>query len=80
MKRTLSEQTMGEGAFLEWSGNAEAGSGRMDILESKPDELIRIKLVMKKPMAATNEVIFKFEPDLEGTKVTLEHEWTEFVC
>src|SRR5271154_863256 len=34
----------GTGARFSWSGNNKVGEGNMTILESRPDELIRIKL------------------------------------
>ena len=33
----------GKGAVMTWAGNNEVGEGRMTILESKPNELIRFR-------------------------------------
>jgi uncharacterized protein YndB with AHSA1/START domain len=55
----------GKGAKFHWSGNEEVGEGTMTILESKPDELIRMKLDFLKPQegTCTTEFIFKAEGD-----------------
>lgn len=62
----------GKGSIFKWSGNAEVGEGSQEIVESKPGELVRIKLVFIKPFAGTSDTEFAFQPDGEGTRVT----WT----
>jgi hypothetical protein len=42
----------------------------MTIVESRPDELVRIKLEFPKPFAATNTAEFTFKPEGERTAVT----------
>ena len=44
----------------------------MTIAESRPGELVRIKLEFFKPFAAVNDTVFSFKPSGEGTTVT----WT----
>src|SRR5438309_2610819 len=51
----------GSGAIFTWSGNKEVGEGRMTVTESRPDELIRIKLDFKRPFEATNTTEFTFK-------------------
>jgi uncharacterized protein YndB with AHSA1/START domain len=58
-----------DAAFL-WSGNKEIGEGRMTIVESKPNELVRIKLDFVKPFAGTSTAEFTFTPDVDNTVVT----------
>jgi uncharacterized protein YndB with AHSA1/START domain len=71
MKRTLSGPTEGEGAKYGWVGNADVGEGEMTIAESRPNELIRIKLEFFKPFAGTNTAEFTFKPVGDGqTSVT----------
>lgn len=55
----------GQGAIFRWDGNDDVGQGSMTILESKPNELVRIRLDFLKPMAntATTELTFKPEGD-----------------
>lgn len=64
----------GEGAIYRWSGNADVGEGSMTILESRPDELIRIKLEFVRPFAGANTVEFSFKPEGDQTSVT----WSMF--
>lgn len=60
----------GTGAIFRWSGNSEVGEGSQEIVESQPNELIRIRLDFVKPFAATNDVEFDFEPEGNDTRVT----------
>jgi uncharacterized protein YndB with AHSA1/START domain len=60
----------GTGAVYRWSGNSEAGEGSSTITESRPGELVRIKLEFVRPFAGTNDVQFTFEPAHQGTSVT----------
>jgi Polyketide cyclase / dehydrase and lipid transport len=60
----------GTGALFSWSGNSKVGEGNMTILESRPDELIRIKLEFLKPFKATSTSEFTFKPEGNQTAVT----------
>lgn len=60
----------GPGAVFCWSGNCEIGEGRMTILESRPNERIRMRLDFKKPMEETSSTEFAFKPEGDGTRVT----------
>jgi hypothetical protein len=62
----------GEGAVFIWSGNEKVGEGRMTLIESRPNELVRIRLDFVKPMQATSTAAFTFTPQGERTAVT----WT----
>jgi hypothetical protein len=70
MKLNYSGAAAGSGACYEWSGNSQVGAGRTTITESRPGELVRIKLEMFKPFKATNDVQFTFQPEGEQTVVT----------
>jgi hypothetical protein len=72
MKQTHEGPRAGAGAVYTWVGNSEVGEGRMTITESKPGELVRIKLDFIKPFAASNLTEFTFKPDGNQTAVT----WT----
>lgn len=50
----------GVGAISGWNGNDEVGEGRSTILESRPNEFIKIKLDFLRPMEATNMTEFRF--------------------
>ncbi len=71
-KYTFEGEKAGKGAIFTWSGNKEVGKGRMEILDSTPDELIRIKLDFIEPMEATSTTAFAFKSAGEQTHVT----WT----
>jgi hypothetical protein len=72
MKRTLEGPASGVGAIYSWEGNSEVGSGKMTITESRPAEVIRIKLEFFKPMPGLCPTEFTFKPEGAGTNVT----WT----
>lgn len=72
MKRTFEGAPAGTGAGYTWAGNNEVGSGRMTMTESRPGELIRVRLEFEKPFRATNQAEFTFKPDGDRTIVT----WT----
>jgi hypothetical protein len=72
LKRQYEGPKAGTGAVYAWQGNKDVGEGRMTITESRPGELVRIKLEFFKPFAATNQADFTFKPAGDGTSVT----WT----
>jgi len=69
-KNTFEGAPAGVGATLAWSGNAQIGEGRMTITESRPDELIRIRLDFARPFASTSFAEFTFTPEGGRTAVT----------
>jgi len=70
MKQTYDGAPAGTGAKYSWLGNKKVGEGRMTITESRPSDLVRIKLEFIKPFAATNTTEFTFVPDGNQTVVT----------
>jgi|AGTN01.2.fsa_nt_gi Polyketide cyclase / dehydrase and lipid transport. len=70
LKRTYSGAAEGVGSIYEWVGNDDVGSGRMEILETKPPNLVTIKLDFLKPFEGHNTAEFKIEPGREATDVT----------
>lgn len=69
-KNIFEGPTSGVGAIFRWSGNNQIGEGSNTIVESKPHELIKIKLEILKPYPSTNMVEFTFQPQGEQTLVT----------
>jgi len=69
MKQTY-EGPAGVGAIYTWVGNKNVGEGRMTLTESRPSDLIRIKLEFFKPFAGTNIAEFTFKPAGNQTAVT----------
>jgi hypothetical protein len=70
MKQTYEGAPAGTGAIYTWNGNKNVGEGRMRITESRPSELVRIKLDFVRPFAGTNDAEFTFRPDGNQTVVT----------
>lgn len=62
----------GTGAINTWAGNSDVGKGRATIVESRANELVRMKLEFFEPFEATSTAQFTFKPDGAGTAVT----WT----
>ena len=74
MKQTYEGAPAGTGAIYTWAGNNEVGEGRMTIIESRPSDLIRVRLEFFKPLVATNTAEFTFKPEANQTVVT----WSMF--
>jgi dipeptidyl aminopeptidase/acylaminoacyl peptidase len=70
MTRAYTGADAGLDAVYEWSGNDKVGQGRMTIQESKPSELVRIRLEFLKPFETTNTTTFAFAPAGNGVTVT----------
>lgn len=70
MKKSYEGASAGTGAIYYWNGNDQVGEGRMTITESRPSDLIKIKLEFIKPFAATNATEFTFKPQGNQTGVT----------
>jgi len=70
MKQTYERAPAGAGAIYSWVGNNKVGEGRMTLMESRPRDLIRIKLEFMRPFNATNTAEFTFKPEENQTGVT----------
>ena len=70
MKREYAGAPTGVGAVYAWAGNREVGEGRMTLTESRPSELVGIRLEFFKPMAGVSTAEFRFEPSGRDTVVT----------
>ena len=60
------------GFVSSWDGNDEVGAGKMTIVDSKPGELVKIKLEFFRPFESQADTQFTFKPDGDQTMVT----WT----
>ena len=69
MKQTYDGTPAGTGAIYSWSGNNKVGEGRMTVLESRPGELVRIKLEFIRPFKSTNDTEFTFKGEGNQTSV-----------
>ena len=70
MKQTYEGAPTGIGAVYTWIGNKEVGEGRMTIIESRPSDLIRVKLEFFKPFSGNSLAEFNFKPEGNQTVVT----------
>jgi len=70
MKQGYEGAPAGTSAIYTWIGNKEVGEGRMTIIESRPSELIRIKMEFFKPFAGISTAEFTFKPEGNQTAVT----------
>lgn len=68
-KNTFEGPPTGVGASFAWAGNNEVGEGEMTITESKPAELVHMRLEFIKPFAATNLTKFTLVPEGGHTRV-----------
>jgi uncharacterized protein YndB with AHSA1/START domain len=69
MKQSYEGEPAGVGAVYRWSGNNEVGEGRMTIVESRPNQQVKVQLEFHKPFAATSLATFTLMP--QGINQTL---------
>ena len=69
-KHTYGGPPSGPGATMAWAGDKNVGEGRMTVLESRPNEMVRFKLEFLKPFAGTADAEFTFVPESGQTAVT----------
>jgi len=69
-KQSYAGPPAGAGASMSWVGNKEVGEGRMTIVDSSPNSLVRFKLEFFKPFAATNTAEFSFKENGGRTALT----------
>jgi uncharacterized protein YndB with AHSA1/START domain len=53
---------LGAGAIMSWAGNRKVGQGKMKIAESSPNERVRLRLQLIKPMRAIHDVHIDLNP------------------
>lgn len=64
----------GLGSKMVWEGNHEVGTGSITITESRPYELVQMRLDFLKPFESTSNAEFTLLPQGNGTQVT----WTMY--
>lgn len=69
MKQTFEGPRSGAGASYSWSGNKDAGEGRMAITEAVPNQRLTLDLAFVKPFASTITIRFALHPEGSGTSV-----------
>lgn len=70
VKMTYSGPPSGVGSVCSWDGNSKIGAGSSTIIESRPGELVRMRMDWKRPMSGTSTVDFTFKPVGNNTVVT----------
>ena len=70
MKQAYAGAPAGNGAIYTWAGNNEVGEGRMTITESRPNDLILVKLEFFKPFSGNSLAEFTFKLEGNQTVVT----------
>jgi hypothetical protein len=60
----------GQGAAMTWAGNDKVGEGKMTLIESRPNEAIKLKVDFVKPFEGTSTSEFAFKPEGDQTTVT----------
>ena len=55
---------------MEFEGNSDAGSGKLELLSLVPNQTVDIKLTMTKPFHAENLIQYSLTPEAQGTKFT----------
>jgi len=56
------------GSVMEFEGNNDAGSGKLELLKITPNESVEIKLTMTKPVHGENIIVYKLTPEGTGTR------------
>jgi hypothetical protein len=70
VRNSYSGPDSGVGAVCAWDGNNDIGAGSATIIESRPDELVRLRMDWKRPMEGVATVDFTFKPVGDKTVVT----------
>jgi uncharacterized protein YndB with AHSA1/START domain len=68
VQRTYSGAAQGQGAVYAWKGNKDLGEGKMEILETRPHDYLRLQINFYKPFAAQNTIEFRLE-EKDGSTV-----------
>ena len=69
-KNTFEGPSAGVGASMTWVGNNKLGEGKMTIIESRPNELVKMRLDFEKPFKSTGFASFNFIGAGNQTTVT----------
>lgn len=70
MSVTYDGPPTGIGSVYHWAGDNQVGEGQATIVESRPNERVRVQLDFVEPIAATNTAEFALKPEGDKTGVT----------
>lgn len=68
-KVTFEGPAAGQGTVMSWAGDENVGVGKMTLVESKPEEAIRIRVDFVEPFEGGTDSDFSFTPDGDRTEV-----------
>lgn len=68
MKSSFSGPEAQVGSVMEFNGNREAGSGKLEITKMIPNQTVEMKLTMTSPFNAENLVHYELTPEGNGTR------------
>ena len=68
METTFSTPSHGVGAHYEWSGNQAVGTGRLDVIDVRPDTSVHVKLDMSDGRFRATGVL-ELIPEADATRV-----------
>jgi hypothetical protein len=71
-KNSFEGPPSGKRAKFAWDVNKDVGAGNMEIVESAPNDHIKIRLEFIRPFACVNDTLFTFKPMGDKTSVS----WT----
>lgn len=72
MKFNYIGDSVSPGSVMEFNGNAQAGSGKIEMLKAIPNEVAEYKLTMIKPFFAEKLVAGDFETGISNLKRLVE--------
>ncbi len=72
VKTTFAGPATGVGSVCSWQGNRDVGAGSATIIETKPGELVRLRMDWREPMEGVSTVDFTFKPEGAQTLMTWE--------
>lgn len=70
MQKTGSRVLLPKGAAFHWDGNDDVGAGSMTIIESSPNDLVRIQLDFTRPFEDSSTTELSIVPAGDESKVT----------
>jgi hypothetical protein len=68
VKRNFKGTTGEVGSIMEFDGNNDAGAGYLEVLKVSPNQQVEIKLVMTRPIAASNLITYSLTPEGDQTR------------
>ena len=70
MKKSFTGEDGQVGSVMEFEGNSDVGSGKLEILSLVPNQAVELKLTMIKPFYGENLIQYRLTPEASGTKFT----------